>query len=45
MSDNKTGLNPAAVLSMVGKGYYSETHCWREECDQHSAGHDFNCAG
>lgn len=24
MSDNKTGLNPAAVLSMVGKGYYSE---------------------
>ena len=24
MSNNKTGLNPAAVLSMVGKGYYSE---------------------
>lgn len=24
MSSQKTGLNPAAVLSMVGKGYYSE---------------------
>ena len=24
MSTDKTGLNPAAVLSMVGKGYYSE---------------------
>lgn len=24
MASDKTGLNPAAVLSMVGKGYYSE---------------------
>jgi hypothetical protein len=24
MTTEKTGLNPAAVLSMVGQGYYSE---------------------